>query len=480
MRTVYPLKTTHAPLDQLAVFSFLWGMANLFHLLSFPYVVSLDDPFSWVVGIFAFFVVLWPRSLALLFLMLCFSLTRTFRWMPDTPNHILFEFVLNTALLLCICYACLSFFNKNRKMPDLRNLALREQVFTAFAAPARVSLLLLYFYAVLHKLNYDYLNTDISCSSVLLTSFGDRLPFLPTNQPAQLGAIYGTLVVEAAIPLMFCFRRTRAAGIFLGLGFHYFLSLHPHDGLYSFSSLLFSLFFLFTPPAFTTELNKLLLSSSGKVRQPLRLLLKALVLLVAAAILVRWAGAINFAGFLIWLVFGAFVIMIYTVQAVAQPATETMFAAYFSIRPAALWVFPALVLFNGLNPYLGFKTQTSFSMFSNLRTEGGYSNHLFIPGSLQFTNLQHDLVDVVESDLEELQRYKQEDQYLTYFELRRLVSSHLNKDFYVNFLRNGQLQGLRVENGIADQPDLALPHAYLTSKFVRFRPIDKGACLCKH
>ncbi|MFT2008027.1 HTTM domain-containing protein [Pontibacter sp. 13R65] len=480
MRTVYPLKTTYAPLDQLAVFCLLWGMANLFHLLSFPYVVSLSDPFSWLVGVFALLLVLRPQSLVLLFLMLCFSLTRTFRWMPDTPNHILFEFVLNSTILLVILYACFSSFNKNRKIPDLDDPALRAQIFNAFAAPARISLLLLYFYAVLHKLNWDYLNTDISCSSVLLTTFGDRLPFLPTNQTAQIGAIYGTLLIEAAIPLMFCFRRTRAAGIFLGLGFHFFLSLHPHDGLYSFSSLLFSLFFLFTPPAFTANLNNLLQPIHDKIKRPFRLFLKVLLLIAAAAILVRWAGAINFAGLLIWCVYGAFVIVVYTVLTVKWPAKESSFSYYFAIRPAALWVFPALVLFNGMNPYLGFKTQTSFSMFSNLRTEGGYSNHLFIPTNLHLTNLQEDLIEIVETDLEELRLYKEKEQYITFFELRRIVSANLNEDFHVDFLRDGQLQQLSVQNGVASQPDLAYPHNYLTSKFVRFRPIDKGACLCKH
>jgi hypothetical protein len=41
----------------------------------------------------------------------------------------------------------------------------------------------------------------------------------------------------------------------------------------------------------------------------------------------------------------------------------------------------ALALLNGLCPYLGIKTRSGFSMYSNLRVEPGYSNHLFMPAS---------------------------------------------------------------------------------------------------
>ena len=41
----------------------------------------------------------------------------------------------------------------------------------------------------------------------------------------------------------------------------------------------------------------------------------------------------------------------------------------------------ALALLNGASPYLGLKTRSSFTMYSNLRLEADYSNHLVAPPS---------------------------------------------------------------------------------------------------
>jgi len=42
-------------------------------------------------------------------------------------------------------------------------------------------------------------------------------------------------------------------------------------------------------------------------------------------------------------------------------------------------LFPLLLAVNGTVPYFGIRNVLAFSMFSNLHTEGGQSNHLFLP-----------------------------------------------------------------------------------------------------
>ena len=49
---------------------------------------------------------------------------------------------------------------------------------------------------------------------------------------------------------------------------------------------------------------------------------------------------------------------------------------------------PVLVVLNGSSPYLGLKTETSFAMFSNLRTIGGLSNHLLVGAGVQVFDYQ--------------------------------------------------------------------------------------------
>ena len=61
--------------------------------------------------------------------------------------------------------------------------------------------------------------------------------------------------------------------------------------------------------------------------------------------------------------------------------------------PIQVYSFIALLLFQGSQNYLGLSTAGTFSMFSNLRTEGGASNHLIMKNNpLEVFDYQKDLV----------------------------------------------------------------------------------------
>lgn len=61
--------------------------------------------------------------------------------------------------------------------------------------------------------------------------------------------------------------------------------------------------------------------------------------------------------------------------------------------------FASLILFFSMNSYLGLRTAGNFSMFSNLRTEGEYSNHFLLRSNpLKIWNYQEDIVKVLEID----------------------------------------------------------------------------------
>lgn len=67
--------------------------------------------------------------------------------------------------------------------------------------------------------------------------------------------------------------------------------------------------------------------------------------------------------------------------------------------PAWLYVFPIVLVFIGLTPYLGLRTAGNFSMFSNLRTEGASSNHLLLSGNpLKLWGYQEDVVWILDVD----------------------------------------------------------------------------------
>lgn len=83
-----------------------------------------------------------------------------------------------------------------------------------------------------------------------------------------------------------------------------------------------------------------------------------------------------------------------------------------------------LLIVNGLSPYLGLKTDSSFEMFSNLRTEPGAWNHLLVPETARLFGYQDQLVRVVASNDPALLARGAGGTQLVRFELDRYLRSH--------------------------------------------------------
>ena len=428
-----------------------------------------------------------PRSVFALALLLVASMLRTLHWMPFSPNHLLFEFYVDAGILCSLLYSLVSLygFNPARWRNDGPAASggvsfTRERIFEGFAPMARVSLVLLYFYAVFHKLNWDYFNPEISCGTFLTRGLLDQLHIAHFPYWGKLAAVWGTLVIELLIPVLFLFGATRRWGILLGLVFHFLLALHPHAGLYSFSALLAGFFYLFTPPGF----NGSLAAWFGRWRGRLRLApYRAGVFVLAAGILFWWLhqyrqGGFVRAAFVLWYVGWGFAFAIYLRLFIAHPRDGRSFGAVFSLRPL-MWVFVLVVFFNGLSPYLGLKTQTSYSMFSNLRTEGAATNHVLLPRRLFAGHWQDDLVTVVRTNAPVLQEFTDGRRMIAHFELRRMASG-MKEDFFVDYRRGGREHHLEVRQGVSNDPATTRPHPWLVKKLVRFRPVYADTCHCQH
>ncbi|WP_045690282.1 HTTM domain-containing protein [Hymenobacter sp. AT01-02] len=433
--------------DRLCLFCFGWAMASLLHCLSFSERFTSEFPFSYALIVAASLVILNPRSVGLFLVMVSMSLCNTLTWMPQEPNHILFEFIVNLGILSALGWALFRHFRAGGTREMLQTPLVRVGLFNAFAPFVRLSLVVLYFFAVLHKLNWDYFNIDISCSTVLLKGYGHRLPFIPINTFTQWGAVVGTLVVETAIPVLLCFRRTRLAGILLGMGFHYFLAIHPAQGLFSFSGLLFASYLLFVPMSLPGKVQQLATSWFGKATQKVAFACRALLILGILGLVA--AGATTHAvGLLVCLVWGALLIAGYLLMMRGFTAGNERMGPLLRVQTAAFWLVPTALIFNGLNPYLGLKTEKSFSMFSNLRTEGGVSNHVLIRKVAYLTDVQNDLIDIKATNLAALQAFADQQELITYFKLRSITST-AKQDFYAQYTRNGVLQTVRVVNGVS-------------------------------
>ena len=141
-----------------------------------------------------------------------------------------------------------------------------------------------------------------------------------------------------------------------------------------------------------------------------------------------------------------------------------------------------LLFLNGLSPHLGFKTETSFAMFSNLRTEGGYSNHFIIPVEAQIFDYQQDLVTILSTNHRHLEFRASESGLVPYYSLRYDVSRVASagvKNFQVSYIHEGKRHDL--ENA-ETHPELSRPYSVWLRKIMDFRQVldDRSRDKCTH
>ena len=456
------------------LFAFTWAVAGLVHQLSFT-----DWRWYYVEGLALSAATLWvllkPSSwqrFAIFLVVDWVSVAWTF---PVHPNHIIFSWVVNGTLLAALVAVV-------RKGSEDTNFAARW--YEAFAPWLRIELCMLYFFTVFHKLNISYFDLDWSCAARMHLDIIDRIPVLPAAAWAQQFAIYGTLIIETAIPLLLLFGPTRPVGVILGMLFHGLLALHTHIGLFSFSSVMMSLFTVFLPngavvalypPKFLRRLWPWGLYGMGVV-----LLLWVIrswlppALRLDEALADKWkVGFLFYYGYL-----GVALLIFIQSLKIARHEIQTPGPGSWRTYPFLI-AFPLLLLINGFGPYIGLRTQTSFSMFSNLQTENGRTNHLIVPAGIQITNWQYDLVEIIDSSDRELISSRDNGLLVVHLDLRRVRTTAVS-NFWVKFRRNGNIETFDMARSETYETLPTLD--FLAQRYFYFRPVEQDPMKvrCKH
>jgi hypothetical protein len=146
------------------------------------------------------------------------------------------------------------------------------------------------------------------------------------------------------------------------------------------------------------------------------------------------------------------------------------------LRPASLvWLIgPILVVANAMSPYLGLKTQTTFTMYSNLQTEAGHWNHLVFPESMRIFGYQDETVEIVESDDRQLASAAENGRPWLLYALRQRTADH--PDMSVTYVRDGERV---VASRAGDDPVLSDSPNPILGKVFLFRdvpPADENSC----
>jgi hypothetical protein len=137
--------------------------------------------------------------------------------------------------------------------------------------------------------------------------------------------------------------------------------------------------------------------------------------------------------------------------------------------PLWLAVIPALVIFNGLCPYLELRTAYAWNMYSNLETFDGSSNHFLVTRTVPLVDFQSDVVRIVDSSDPGLQLYVGEQFDLPYLQLRDYLSHH--RDVSLTYVRDGVQHHV---DRVSDDPDLVRPVPSWESKLFAYRALDES------
>lgn len=144
----------------------------------------------------------------------------------------------------------------------------------------------------------------------------------------------------------------------------------------------------------------------------------------------------------------------------------------------------AVIALHGLSPYFGLRTAGTFSMFSNLRTEGARSNHVLFPSNpFKVWDYQEDLVHVLEIDDTTAKvghKYRKlRDSHLPVVEFRKLIHkwTRANMTVPITFEYSGRAI---TTSDIVNDPDWQTPERSWEMFLMDFRQVQpKGPNQCR-
>lgn len=442
------------------LFAFFWSLA----LLSHQAKVGEMEYFSAqsLVSFAAIWLLLRPSSLSRLLVMVVVQVVCAGIKLPFVTNHWMLVTLANLSILLCWAVARVQ---QNRKIDAVT-------LYDYYAPILRLELILFYGFATLAKLNTGFFDLATSCGATMYGWLLNKLFFLPSGSWIDLAIIYSTIVIEGAIPLLLLFRRTRLPGIILGLAFHLILTINM---FFDFSATMTAFYCLFLSQAFVDKLEnwwqehpflqKLSVPLGRWSRSPLTFPVLAVILVFIPAIIAPIGQNANDLGRLFWIILTLALLWV-----LIECTWRDWFAPQhrFAFRPKH-WICllgPLLLIFNGLNPYLGLRTESSFTMFSNLQTEGNQWNHLFMPPAMRIFPLQTDLVTVISSSDPAMQKAAEQGTRFTYWHFHQLLSQ--KPETAITYVYQGQKSVLA---RVGDDPVLSQPVDPLSEKILWMRSV---------
>lgn len=425
------------------VFAFTWALATLIDEARQPIsIVEFSIPGLLSITVFglAAWLLMRPSSNAALLILASFNVCQLALAFPNTTNHSTILGFTNLAIIVTLLYSWV----RNRRLS-------KGALFSAFPV-LRLAFLVMYGSAAIAKINSTFLfDLAVSCAPVLAEEELFWLPFKFDYQSMLFlpWLIAGAELLVFSLPM---FNRTRYLGIALAVLFHTALSLTANSKGPGFTLVLFALLGLFLSDSAARQGLELVRGVKTWLAKYLDSWFTTSVwfafLVIQANISFiegwqgfgwwRWGGTL-----LVNIIWGSILVFL-----VVRHRREKLGQRLIGIYGPASIVVLALVLLNSLSPYLGGKTTSTMTMYSNLQVEGGVSNHLIIP-RLPIHTPQDDIVTVLRTNDPNLQRVIDLEYKITMHEFVRILSE--NPEQPIEYIYQGERVLLR---HASDNPSL--------------------------
>ncbi len=425
---------------------------------------------SWVLGVAIFLIamqLIYQPSVRVFLGLAALQVAHVVVDAPYNPDHWLLLFFVNLVILT----SAIKVWRKDHAVTP-------ERLMETLAPGTRLVFLVCYGFAAFAKFNFDFLFSE---HSVALEMLGYQIGAMPSLSwiiwPPAIPWV--TLGCEAAIPLLLLLpNRTRHLGILIGVFFHAALIISPAIKVFDFTIVVYTMLYLFTPAGFERNLRQWLSGIRKQAPHLWHLLsrLRGIALLTPAIALIVTSTSyplLEIPPRLLWLRWMVAMSIICGLGGLCMIGLFSGDRQKLSLEWFPRWGLPyavvGLAIVNGLCPYLGLKTQGSFTMFSNLQTEAGAWNHLLMPESVRVVGQYQDrLVRVLASNDPELNRkYIEPGLLAPEFELRRRIMQQPSLSLT---MADGDQE---VEINPASQDAiLGTPIDLLSRKLLIFRPVS--------
>jgi hypothetical protein len=480
------VKATYESADSLTIFSYVWAAYNLAQLIFFDNWIDDGSILGRLYAALTIAVFLFPGRVRLLAAMVVASIVYNISIWPFVSNHAIADTIISFTILGAIVAVW------GRNIFSARQLEIKESedCFFKFAPVCGAIFTFIYLTIIVSKLNTGFFDLEVSCLSGMIEGVRRPLSFFLSLVDVKF-FFWFFLFAEMALPIMLVFRQTRLAAFYFGIPFHIVLGIMGH---WTFSGFMIALYVLVAMPSFKEVIGE----AFGRLEVAREKLLPWLpgVFLFALANLAVLSSAFILKPSGTWLIWTTIVSTALLYGVLREHFRHGLWGGtgviqFWTLKPGLLWAALALTVVNSLSPYIGFKTHGNFAMYSNMRSEGGISNHLFIP-SLPIFGFQDDLVEIVESNNQDILQLKTHparygfigqrfEVYIPYFEFWRIVSGLKADELEITYLRNGERR--QFVRGATDNfnADLDTPPPLILAKIGYYRPVFKGEkSYCQH